>query len=447
MTSTGARPVVAEQGSRLAPLYEYFEIVSRGSTVRTEILAGFSTFLALSYIVVVNPAILAQAGIPAGAVFFATVATSAIGTLLMGAWARLPFALAPGMEMNAYVAFFAVGTVGLTWHQALGAVFWSGVVFLILSASGLRQRILHAIPDHMKTGLALSVGVFVALVGLRIAGVMRFEGTRVAGIGTLFSTDAAALALGLALVWTLSVLRVPGAALISVAVAAATIRTFGTTSESPFTVPSFREMSQAVGVLDLTILFNPRAWSVILILFLVDFYGSLAKLIGLTLRTSLARPEEGLPGLRQALIVDSAATTAGALIGTSNLTVYVESGVGIAAGGRTGLTAIVCGLCLLACFAVTPLLQFVPLVATSGVLVYVAIQLCPSLQQLRALHWFELLGLVAMQIAVVASFAIDRAFLIGILVYILHALVRRQSISPYLVVSAFILGLGWALQS
>jgi AGZA family xanthine/uracil permease-like MFS transporter len=428
---------------RCRGLDAYFEISVRGSTLRTELLAGLSTFVALSYVVFVNPAILSEAGVPRGSAFVATVVTSGLATLLMGIWARLPFALAPGMEMNAYVAFFVVGTLGFTWQEALGAVFWSGAIFLAVSASGLRRRILDAIPDQMKTALALSVGVFVALVGLRIAGVLAFDGVTIAGYGSLFSAGGLALVLSLGLVWGLSRSGIPGAALVSVAVTTIVLVLF-THQPSPAAARVGGGVSEAFGALDLAVIRRPNVWSVVLTLLVIDFYGSVAKLIGLSAKTSLARPG-GLPGLERALLVDSAATVGGAVLGTSNLTVYVESGVGIAAGGRTGVAAIVCAVCLLASLAVAPVLQLVPLSATSGILVYVAVQLCPRWSRLRELDRFELIGLLAMQVAVVLTFAIDRAFLVGVIVYSLRAAFNRGPINRYLVLSGAVLGFSWWL--
>ncbi len=425
---------------------EFFQVSQRRTTLRTEVLAGLSTFLALSYIVVVNPAILSQAGVPHQAAFFATVVVSGAATILMGTCARLPFAVAPGMEMNAYVAYFVVSGLGLGWQAALGTVFWSGVAFVALSISGLRHKILISLPDHLKTGLALSVGVFVAVVGLRIAGVLHFDANHFAGVGPIASAEMLVMLVGLATVWWLTAVRMPGAAIVSVAVAALLARRLIPSEPNAILPLSFHEMMRGVGALDLSVITKPRAWTAILILLLVDFYGSLAKLIGLTRGTCIADSRDGVPRLRTALVVDSASTVIGALLGTSNLTVFVESGVGIAAGGRTGIVALVCGSCLLLCLALAPLLRFVPLVATSGLLVYVAVQLCPRREDMATLPRSELLGLLAMVGTVVVTFAIDRAFLIGLLVYMLSAWRSRHVVSPYVIGSAALLTVSWILQ-
>ncbi len=428
-------------------LLSFFEVSARGSTLKTELLAGISTFLALAYIVVVNPAILAEAGIDRQAVFFATVLTSGIATLLMGLWARLPFALAPGMEMNAYVAFFVVGTLGFSWQQALGAVFWSGVVFLALSISGIRERIMRSIPARMKAGLALSVGVFIALVALKICGLLVFDGVRIAGPGEFWTLDALALALSLGIILALNVVskKVPGGVLISIIATALVLGFLGRVPSVVSPVPAFGDMLKTLAQLDLAVILQPRAWSVILVLFLVDFYGSVAKLVGLTAATSLDRGE-GPPRLKEALTVDSAATVGGAILGTSNITVYVESGVGISEGGRTGLTAVVCGVGLLLCLPLASAIQYIPVVATSGALVFVAISLFPKVRELRSMDRFEVVALVAMQIAVVLTFAVDRAFLVGAVCYIVRGLWRKETPDAYLVGSAVILTLGLALQ-
>src|SRR3989344_4584147 len=182
----------------LQKIANYFDFGRHRTNFRTEILAGVSTFLALSYIFVVNPSILGEAGMNKSMVLFATIVASAIATFVMGLWAKKPFVLAPGMEMNAYVAFFVILGLGFTWQEALGAVFWSGIIFLILTLTSVRAKIINAIPDKMKTGLALSVGVFLMLIAFRIAGILVYEGIKLGGIGVVLSPLASVLYFGLA---------------------------------------------------------------------------------------------------------------------------------------------------------------------------------------------------------------------------------------------------------
>ena len=426
----------------LAKIEHYFEISERGSSLHVEVLAGISTFLALSYIFIVNPAILAQAGINKSAALFATIITSGVATILMGLWARLPFVLAPGMEMNAYVAFFAVGALGLSWQQALGAVFWSGLIFLLLTITRVRQRIIDSVPDRMKSALALSVGIFLALVALKIAGLVRYEGVHLAGIGNPMTRVAGAFLFSVILTMLLDRLHVRAAVLLSIIGTTGFCYLIGVPHlEQPAAFG--RDMFAATGRLDVAL--PPKLLSIVLVLFLVDFYGSVAKLIGLSSSTSIP-VGSNVPGMRQALVIDSTATLAGSLLGTTNLTVFVESGVGIAAGGRTGLTAVVAGGLMLSCFAIAPLLSHIPLVAASGALVLVAIKLCPRFSQLREFSLVDIAATVLMQVTVIATFAIDRAMLIGFSIYVLAAIPQRRRPDPYLIASTCALALGLILQ-
>jgi AGZA family xanthine/uracil permease-like MFS transporter len=404
----------------LSRIDRYFEISARGSTIGTEVLAGLSTFLALSYIFIVNPAILAQAGMNKSATLFATIIASGIGTILMGTWARLPFVLAPGMEMNAYVAFFAVGALGLSWQQALGTVFWSGVLFFALTITKIRQGIIDAVPDAMKSGLSLSVGI----------GDPR---TRVAG-AFLFSVILTIL---------LDRLRIRAAVLLGIVATTIFCYTIGVPHlESPAAIN--RATFGATAALNIAL--PPRLLSVVLVLFLVDFYGSVAKLIGLSSSTSIPIDRES-PGMQRALVIDSSSTIAGSLLGTTNLTVFVESGVGISAGGRTGLTAVVAGTFMLSCFAIAPLLSHIPLIAASGALVLVAIKLYPRMSQLRDSSSTDIAANALMQVAVIATFAIDRAMLVGFATHILASLLQRRRPNPYLVASTCALLAGAVLQA
>lgn len=425
---------------------DVFGMKAKGSSVQVEVLAGLSTFLSLSYIFVVNPAILSQAGMDKSFVLFATIVASALATLAMGLWARQPFVLAPGMEMNAYVAFFVVGTLGLTWQEALGAVFYSGVIFIILTVTRVREQIIDAIPHRMKSGLSLSVGVFLILVALQIAGILRYEGVLFEGFGTLFSPIVLAFLVSLTLVLVLEWLKVRGAVLISIILTSIFCHLLGIGLDGDAPAALSSAMFEGAFRLDLGVILNPAVWSVILILFLVDFYGSIAKFIGLTMHTNIM--EDGrLPRMTQALSIDGVATLLGSTLGTTSVTTYVESGVGIGEGGRTGLTAIVCGLLMLACFVITPLLSYVPVIATTGALVYVGIKLCPSWDELKTYGKVDLFVLAAMQLTVIATFAIDRAMLVGFLVYLIVDWFTKRRINPYLLGSSVMLLIGAVLQA
>lgn len=427
---------------------DYFDFARHKTTMGTEVLAGVSTFLALSYIFVVNPAILGEGGFDKSAVLFATIIASAASTLLMGLWARKPLVLAPGMEMNAYVAFFVIGQLGFGWQQALGAVFWSGIICLLVTVTDIRTRIINAIPDRMKAGLSLCVGVFLGLIALRIAGILTYEGVRLAGWGTLGSPAAIILAAGLVLILVLQRLHVRGAVLISIILASMLAHQLGLGVEQDQAMEVSGRMLEGILRLDLGVILEPRMWSVILVLFLVDFYGSVAKFIGLTRNTSILDKNGQMPQMKEALVVDGVGTVGGAMLGTTSIITYVESAVGIGEGGRTGLTAMVCGVLMLLFLALTPLVALVPVIATTGALFWVGISLMPSLKELLSYNRIELGTLALMIGTVVYTFAIDKALLVGFVAYMagLAASGRAREIDRYMVVSALLLLAGTVLQ-
>jgi len=423
---------------------DYFEFDKHKTNYRIEIIAGLSTFMALAYIFVVNPAILAEGGFNKSAVFFATIVVSFLATLVMGVWAKKPFALAPGMEMNAYVAFFVIAGLGFAWPQALGAVFWSGIIFMLLTWTNVRTKVIQAIPDKMKSGLALSVGVFLMLIALRLSGVILYEGITFNGIGLLLSPMAYVLYFGVAAVLILRRFKVPGSVLISIALAAVLAHLLGLGGAGE-PVQISKDMFSAILKLDLGVILDPRMWSVILILFLVDFYGSVAKFIGLTRNTSIVNKDGTLPQMKETLSVDGYATILGSGLGTTSLTTYVESGVGIAEGGRTGFTAVVVSILMLLFIVLTPLLNLVPLIATTGALFWVGIHLFPSKQELKTYTKLDIFTVLVMIGATIWTFAIDKALLFGFLIFMIGLIFakRAKEINIYMVISTILLLIGF----
>jgi AGZA family xanthine/uracil permease-like MFS transporter len=425
-------------------LANYFEFSRHKTNLRTEILAGVSTFFALSYIFVVNPSILAEAGMSRSAVLFATIVASFVATFFMGLWAKKPFVLAPGLEMNAFVAFFVVATLGFTWQDALGAVFWSGVIFMVLTLSNVRESIIKAIPDKLKSGLALSVGVFLMLIALKISGALVYEGVQVKGVGVLFSPEVFILLFGLLVILTLQKFKIKGAVLISIILASVIANFVGLANVDSASFVISGEMLSALMQLNLAVILDPRIFSVILVLFLIDFYGSIAKFIGLTRNTTIVDKTGTLPKMKETLSVDGLGTIVGSGLGTTSITTYVESGVGIEEGGRTGVTAIVCALLMLSFLAITPLLNLVPLIATTGALLWVGIKLLPSLTELKGYSLLDAVSVFIMAASVVLTFSLDKAMLFGFLIFIAGLAIsgRAKQINPYLVASAILLSVG-----
>lgn len=366
-------------GTKSKRISDFFDFSIHKTNFRSEIIGGLSTFLALSYIFVVNPAILSEGGMSKSSVFFATVVASFLATLAMGLWAKKPFVLAPGMEMNAYVAFFVIAGLGFTWQQALGAVFWSGIIYMALTLTRIRQNIIDAIPDKMKSALSLCVGVFLMLIALRIAGMINYEGVSISGLGQIFSLPALIMVLGLAIVIALRRIGIPGAVIISIILASifAHLVSLGVNSEE---IVISERMFDGIAQLDLGVIFNPAIFSVILVLFLVDFYGSVAKFIGLSRNTNIVKKSDELPRMKEAMSVDGTANILGSVLGTTSIITYVESKVGIQEGARTGFAAVICAILMISMFLIAPAVNLVPLIATTGALFWVGIVLFPTRQ-------------------------------------------------------------------
>ncbi|MBY0357038.1 MAG: NCS2 family permease [Candidatus Obscuribacterales bacterium] len=429
----------------------YFSIEELGTTWKTEFFAGLSTYLSLAYIFVVNPAILSQAGISPGAVLFATAIASGLSTIFMGLWARLPFAVAPGLEMNGFFAFAVVGHLGLSWPQALGTVFWSGVLCLLFTWLPVRQKIIDSIPDGLKTSIAVSVGVFVATIGLYLAKVIVFKN----GLPDLshwqmtqlVSNEARVMYTGLIVAALLGLKRfnLRGGLLIAMIAATILCRQLGIVPKLPVSLSN--EMFSALGKLDIFgVLGNPKALSAVLIFFIVDFYGGIGKFIGLTGATNL-QTQGKVRNIEKALYVDGAGTIGGAILGTSSLIAFVESAVGIAAGGRTGMTAVVCGLFMLASLAFTPLVGMVPVEATSGILLYVGWLLLPR-KESSSLSRFDVSIALIMAALSFLTFGLDKAMLVGFWAYALKQLIQNKGrVNPYLLTAALLLTLTAIMQN
>jgi adenine/guanine/hypoxanthine permease len=418
----------------------FFDIKKLGSTWKIEILAGLSTFLSLSYIFVVNPAILSEAGISKSVVFFATVIISSLATIVMGLWAKKPFSLAPGLEMNAYIAFIVVGTLGFVWQDALGAVFWSGVLMLIINFLRIREYIIKAIPNKLKSGLAASVGVFLMLIALKVSGVLAYEGIQVQGLGLLTSPEAYVFYVGLIVALILRYFKVKGTILISIVIASVVAHLLGI-GDVVEPVKISKDMLNGTLAFNLSIIMNPKILSIILILFIIDFYGSIAKFIGLTRNTTIVDKNGDMPKMKEALAIDGGATVLGAGLGTTNVTTYVESAVGIGEGGRTGLTAVVSGILMLFFLLLTPLVNLVPVVATTGALLFVGLTLFPTRKDLKTYRWADILAVTAMVLATIWTFGLDKAMLVGFGLFIILQIIQGQwkKVNPYLLASTILL--------
>ena len=363
-------------------LENYFKLKENGTTVRTELLAGLTTFLTMAYIIFVNPSILGDAGMPKDAVFVATCLAAAIGTFIMGFYANYPMALAPGMGLNAYFTYAVVKGMGIPWEAALGAVFISGCLFLMVSIFKLREIIVNGIPHSIRTAITVGIGLFLGLISLKSAGIVVANPDTMVAIGDLHKAPVILASIGFFLIVTLDRLKVKGAILIGIL--AVTVLSFffggnqfhGIVSMPPSLSPTLFKLD-IMGALSVGIL------NVVLVFFLVELFDATGTLMGVANRAGLLVNGK-MERLNKALLADSTAIVAGSFLGTSSTTAYIESAAGVQAGGRTGLTAIAVGVLFLACLFIAPLAGVVPAYATAPALFYVS---CLMLRELSEIDW------------------------------------------------------------
>ena len=397
-------------------LESWFQLRAHGSSIRTEVLAGLSTFLTMAYIVFVNPDILAAAGMPREAVFVATCLAAAIGCLVMGLYANYPIALAPGMGLNAYFAFVVVGTLGYSWQAALGAVFLSGCLFVLVSLFRLREWVVNAIPRSLKFGISAGIGLFLALIGFKNAGLIGPNPATLLTIGDL-TQPAPLLALaGLLLIVALEARKVSGGVVLGILAITLAAVAFGLSpfrgvyAWPPSLAPTLLQLD-LVGALDAGLL------AVVLTFFLVELFDATGTLVGVAHRAGLLDAEGKLPRLKRALLADSSAIVAGAALGTSSTTAYIESAAGTAVGGRTGLTAVVVALLFLLALFFAPLACTVPAYATAPALIYVAILMARALAELDWNDLTEAAPAVLCALAMPFTFSIAHGIAFGFVAY------------------------------
>ncbi len=363
----------------------YFGINGENTTIKTELLAGLTTFLTMAYIIFVNPNVLADAGMDKGAVFVATCLAAAIGCFIMGLYARLPVAQAPGMGLNAFFTYGVVLGMGYTWQIALGAVFISGCIFVLLSLFKIREVIINAIPVSLKQGVVAGIGAFLAFIALQSAGVIVNNDATLVGLGDMTTFSPAMAALGFIVIIALAHKKVPGAVTIGILLVALISLLTGNTqftgimSAPPPIAPTFMQ-------LDIVGAFNVGMISVIFAFLFVDLFDTAGTLIATTSQAGLVKDGK-IPNMGKALLADSTATVAGTLLGTSSTTSYIESVSGIAAGGRTGLVAVTVGVLFLLSIFFAPLASMIPAYATAGAIFYVAVLM---LGTLKDVEWYDL---------------------------------------------------------
>ena len=404
-------------------ILKYLGYHEAAQSPKTEVLAGGTTFLAMVYIVVVNPSILSDAGMDFGAVFVATCLAAAFGSLMMGVLGRYPIALAPGMGQNAFFSYVIVLGMGYPWQTALGAVFISGIIFIVLSVLPIREWLFNAIPMNIKYGISAGIGFFIGFIALKNAGIVIDNPATLVSLGPLTQIEAALCLGGFILIAVLSTRGFVGAIIFGIGSVSILGWLLGVTefqglvSAPPSIAPVFMQ-------LDLEAALTMSMVPVILALLLVDVFDTAGTMVAVSQRAGLLDEQGKLPNLRPALLADSGATAVGALLGTSSTTSFIESAAGVEAGGRSGLTAVVVGGLFLCCLFFAPLAQSIPAYATSAALLFVA---CLMVSSLKEIDWTQIPEYVP---AVVGALAMPLTFSIadGIgLAFITYALIRIGS--------------------
>jgi adenine/guanine/hypoxanthine permease len=359
-------------------LESYFQFAAHNTTWRTEIIAGLTTFVTMAYIIFVNPSILSLTGMPIAAVTAATCLCAAFGSILMGALANYPLALAPGMGLNAYFTYTVVKGMGIPWQTALGAVFFSGLIFLALTYAGIRQRLVAAIPYQLHAAVGGGIGLFIAFIGFRNSGIIVASASHTVALGNLRAPETALALFGLLLIAVLQVLRVRAYMLLGILGTMLAGLLFHQLHYQPQPY-SLTAITQTAFHLDLRGALHVGAFEIIFVFLFVDLFDNIGTLVAVTERAGLMAPNHSIPRLNRIFFADASATIVGSLAGTSTVTSYIESAAGVEAGGRTGVTAIVTGLLFLLALFIAPLIGVIPAFATSPALILVGALMVTSI--------------------------------------------------------------------
>jgi AGZA family xanthine/uracil permease-like MFS transporter len=428
-------------------LDKYFGLSAHGTSVRTEILAGVTTFLTMAYIVVVNPAILSNAGMPTAAVAVATCLAAGIGSIFMGLVANYPLAVAPGMGLNAYFTYTVVKGMNVPWQTALGCVFISGVIFLLLTVVGIRQLIVEAIPRSLFAAVAGGIGLFIAFIGLRDAGIVVANPATLVALGSLSDPNVLLAIAGLIFIGALQIWKVRGAILIGILAASAAAFPLGLIKIAPGAY-SLSDLSATAFKLDIPAALSLKGGmggallEVIFVFLFVDLFDNVGTLVAVTKRAGLVASDGSIPRLNRILLADSTSAMLGAVTGTSTVTSYIESAAGVAAGGRTGLTSLVAGALFLLTLFFAPLVQVIPTAATAPALILVGGLMMAGVSEIE---WSSpLIGLPAFVtlITIPLTFSIANGLAFGITSYVALQLLagkaRKQDWLLYVLAALFV---------
>ena len=424
-------------------LNKLFGFDSSKFSLRTEILAGITTFITMSYILAVNPSIFAMLeGMPTGAVFTATALAAIIGTLVMALLAKLPFGLAPGMGLNAFFVYTVCLGMGYSWQFALTAVLIEGILFIIITLTNIREAIVHAIPESLRYAISGGIGLFIAFIGLQNANIIVANPSTIVALGEITSAGALLTIGGLILTACLVVKRVPGALLLGMIITAVAgiplgITNFNGIIDLPHSVaPIFCKF-------DWSGIFSIDMVIVIFTMLFIDMFDTIGTLVGVCTKAKMLTPEGKIPKAKQAFMADAIATTAGACLGTNTTTTYVESAAGVAQGGKTGLTAFVIACCFILSLFFSPFFLAIPAAATAPVLIFVGLFMFESVKNIKMEDYTESLPAFLCVIFMPLAYSISEGIMMGMISYVVINLLtgnhKRLSVMMYILAIMFLM--------
>jgi AGZA family xanthine/uracil permease-like MFS transporter len=416
-----------------------FKLSEHKTNVRTEVLAGVTTFLTMAYILIVNPLMLADAGMDFGAVFTATALSAAIATLVMAFFANLPFALAPGMGLNAFFAYTVVITMGYSWQQALAAVFIEGILFILLTAFNIREAIVNSIPMNMKKAISVGIGLFIAFIGLQNSGII-VGGATLVELGDVTHGTALVAMIGLVITSVLVAFKVRGALLLGIIATTFVGVPFGVTSWAggSFAPPSLAPTFLAFSFADI---FSIDMIVIVFTFLFVDMFDTVGTLIGCATKADILEKDGSIPKCKEALFADAIGTTVGAMLGTSTVTTYVESSAGVTEGGKTGLTSLTVAVLFIFSLFLSPLFISIPGAATAPTLILVGLFMISPVKDIDFEEATEAIPAFLTILLMVTSYSIANGIMYGALSWILLKLFTKKAkeISPTMIVIAVLL--------
>lgn len=420
-------------------LKKLFGVDKKKHSIRTEILAGITTFITMSYILAVNPAMFSNLDMPAGAVFTATALAAVVGTLAMALLAKLPFGLAPGMGLNAFFVYTVCLSMGYSWQFALTAVLLEGILFIIVTLSNLREAIVNAIPQSLRHAISAGIGLFIAFIGLQNAGIIVSDANTIVAMGDITSSGALLAVIGLIITACMIILRIPGALLWGMLITAVIGIPMGLTN-----LQGVVDMPESIAPIfcqfEWSNIFTADMVVVVLTMFFIDMFDTIGSLVGVCTKADMLTPEGKIPNAKQAFMADAVATTVGACFGTNTTTTYVESAAGVAQGGKTGLTAFVVAVGFALALFFSPLFLSIPGVATAPVLIMVGLFMFESAKNIPMDDYSESLPAFICIILMPLAYSISAGILMGMISYVVINLMtgKYKKLTPVMYILAIL---------